>query len=75
VTAPRWPARILLADHAGEARAQTQQARPCALAAPQVRAARDADPQRLGGPLWREARFECEGESPAVLLVERLPAA
>ncbi len=44
---------------------------PCRLARPRVRAACDADAQRLDGPVRGEVHFDCAGEPLVVLLVER----
>lgn len=47
---------------------------PCKVARPVVRAACDADVQRLSGPVRGEARFDCEGESLVLLLIEEAAA-
>jgi hypothetical protein len=49
---------------------QTLLPNPCKVARPVVRAALDADAQRLAGPVRGEARFDCEGESLVLLLIE-----
>jgi hypothetical protein len=50
---------------------ETMLPQPCRRERPLVRAACDADAQRLGGPVRGQAQFDCEGEPLVVLLVER----
>jgi hypothetical protein len=50
---------------------ETMLPQPCRLARPRVRAACDADAQRLGGAIRSEVHFDCEGEPLVILLVER----
>jgi hypothetical protein len=50
---------------------ETMLPQPCRLARPRVRAACDADAQRLNGAIRGEVHFDCEGEPLVILLVER----